>query len=124
MQTGSSLLRMFLKKVFILFQQSLQIDLLIPLSIICLQADKGNQVHAQPQAFFLPLGEGEEGGGEADEDDEAELGEVGQGRETKFRAPRREHAGQAGHGGQLMKILNQSVHYSVSWQRSSYSHQY
>lgn len=63
MQTGSSLLRMFLKKVFILFQQSLQINLLIPLSIICLQADKGNQVQAQPQAFFLPLGEGEEGGG-------------------------------------------------------------
>ena len=31
--------------------------------IISLQADKGNQVQAQPQAFFLPLGEaGEEGG--------------------------------------------------------------
>ena len=32
--------------------------------IISLQADKGNQVQAQPQAFFLPLGEaGEEGNG-------------------------------------------------------------
>lgn len=39
MQTGSSLLKMFLKK-----------------------ADKGNQVQAQPQAFFLPLAdEGDEG---------------------------------------------------------------
>ena len=34
------------------------------LHAISFQADKGNQVQAQPQAFFLPLGEaGEEGGG-------------------------------------------------------------
>ena len=32
-----------------------------PLHITSLQADKGNQVQAQPQAFFLPLGEGEGG---------------------------------------------------------------
>ena len=34
-----------------------------PLHITSFQADKGNQVQAQPQAFFLPLGEGEELGG-------------------------------------------------------------
>ena len=32
-----------------------------PLHITSFQADKGNQVQAQPQAFFLPLGEGEGG---------------------------------------------------------------
>ena len=32
-----------------------------PLHITSFQADKGNQVQAQPQAFFLPLGEGEDG---------------------------------------------------------------
>ena len=47
--------------------------------------------------------EGEEGGGEADEDDETQLGEVGQGGETEPSAPRREHARQAGHRGQLRR---------------------
>ena len=62
MQTGSSLLRMFLKKVSIeFFKNDLQI---YSKFIISFQADKGNQVQAQPQAFFLPLCEaGEEGGG-------------------------------------------------------------
>ena len=53
--------------------------------------------------------EGEEGSGEADEDDEAELGEVGQGGETESRTPRREHARQAGHGGQLMSIFDHAA---------------
>ena len=47
--------------------------------------------------------EGEEGSGEADEDDETQLGEMGQGGETEPSAPRREHARQAGHRGQLRR---------------------
>ena len=47
--------------------------------------------------------EGVEGSGEADEDDETQLGEVGQGGETEPSAPRREHARQAGHRGQLRR---------------------
>ena len=57
--------------------------------------------------------EGEEGSGEADEDDEAELGEVGQGGETEPSAPRREHARQAGHGGQLRSIFNYAASISM-----------
>ena len=57
--------------------------------------------------------EGEEGGGEADEDDEAELGEVGQRGETESGAPRREHARQAGHGGQLMSIFYHAASMSI-----------
>ena len=49
--------------------------------------------------------EGEEGSGEADEDDETQLGEVGQGGETEPSAPRREHARQAGHRGQLQSLF-------------------
>ena len=55
MQTGSSLLRMFLKKV------KHQLLCILPLFLFLHQADKGNQVREQPQAFFLPLEEGEPG---------------------------------------------------------------
>lgn len=84
MQTGSSLLRMFLKK-----------------------ADKGNQVREQPQAFFLPLEEGEPGsssvidleaaGGETEETD---LQKALRKRRPDYIAAAEERAGRLSRGAQ------------------------